>query len=108
MPGTVRITPGFASCHNFGAGAPAPFSELNQITKNSTVYNLSWAEPQAGSSTDYDLFLANSSFTAIDGQSTNTQNGNDDPSASTGDSSSEAGRAFDGDETWSTAVVRGC
>lgn len=55
VPGT-SVVMGYSSCHNFGAG---PSSVANQITKNSTIYSLHWAEPQGASFTDYDLFLVN-------------------------------------------------
>ncbi len=75
VPGT-SVVMGYSSCHNFGAG---PSSVADQITKNSTIYSLHWAEPQAASLTDYDVFLVNSAFTAIVASSTGAQTGTQDP-----------------------------
>ena len=75
VPGTAAIG-GYSSCHDFGAG---PSSVANQITKNSTIYTLHWAEPQGASLTDYDVFLVNSAFTAILASSTGAQTGTQDP-----------------------------
>ena len=51
----------------------------DQITKNSTIYTLHWAEPQGASFTDYDVFLVNSTFDTIVASSTGAQTGTQDP-----------------------------
>ena len=75
LPGTAVIND-YSSCHNFGAG---PSSVANQITNNSAIYTLQWAEPQGASSTDYDLFLVNPAFTSVVASSLGAQSGTQDP-----------------------------
>ena len=75
VPGAAAIIPSWASCHDFGGGAV-----INQLTQgSSSYYTLQWAEPQGGSSTDYDLFLVNAAFTDVLALSTTTQNGTQNP-----------------------------
>jgi hypothetical protein len=62
--------------HNFGtAGAPI---NGDVIISAGPVYNLTWSDPQGGSSNDYDLFLVSSGGT-VKAQSTNIQNGTQNP-----------------------------
>jgi len=76
VPG-AGVVKGYSSCHDFGAGPPS--SVADQITKNSTIYTLHWAEPQGASFTDYDVFLVNSTFDTIVASSTGAQTGTQDP-----------------------------
>ncbi|HWF06398.1 MAG TPA: hypothetical protein VHA06_22100, partial [Candidatus Angelobacter sp.] len=62
--------------HNFGTvGSPV---NGDIVTATGNVYNLAWAVPLGGSSNDYDLFLV-SSAGVIKAQSTNIQNGPQNP-----------------------------
>jgi Right handed beta helix region/Subtilase family/PKD-like domain len=70
------------------AGAPIPeagrlhhFGLLNydSITASGFATTLFWSDPLGGSTNDYDLFILNSTGTAVLGASTNTQNGTQDP-----------------------------
>ena len=63
----------YASCHDFGG------TTSNQITKNSSIFNLKWADPLGGSANDYDLFLFNSSLSTLLAAATGSQTGTQDP-----------------------------
>ncbi|MGA2046885.1 MAG: S8 family serine peptidase [Terracidiphilus sp.] len=61
--------------HNFGSGAG-----YDTITSpGDQVLTLFWSDPLGGSGNDYDLYLLNSTGTAILAASTNIQNGTQDP-----------------------------
>ncbi len=62
--------------HNFGT-VPTPVNG-DIITARGDAYTLNWSDPQGGSGNDYDLFLVTSTGT-IKAQSTNLQNGTQNP-----------------------------
>jgi hypothetical protein len=62
--------------HNFGTVATPVNGDI--ITAPGNVYTLNWADPQGASSNDYDLFVV-SSAGVIKAQSTNIQNGTQNP-----------------------------
>lgn len=74
---TINITSGGVTSthgmHSFGA------STRNIITATGSAYILTWADPQSGSSNDYDLLIVNSGFTTILGYSNSVQNGTQMP-----------------------------
>ena len=69
---------GIVSLSNFGTVAsPLPYDQLTSAA-SSGVW-LHWADPNAASSNDYDLFILNSAATTIKCMSTGVQNGTQDP-----------------------------
>jgi hypothetical protein len=62
--------------HNFGTVATPVNGDI--ITAAGNVYTLTWADPQGASGNDYDLFVV-SSAGVIKAQSTNIQNGTQNP-----------------------------
>jgi hypothetical protein len=65
------------SFHNFNAaGSPQNFDVLTAAT---SVIDLKWSDPLGGSSNDYDLFVLNSTGTAITAFSAAAQTGTQDP-----------------------------
>jgi hypothetical protein len=67
-PGTV---------HNFGtAGSPQNFDVL---TAAGSLISLKWSDPLGASTNDYDLFILNSTGTAVKGFSAGAQTGTQDP-----------------------------
>lgn len=64
--------------HNFGG------QNFNVILANGSLINLHWSDPLGASSNDYDLFILNSTGTAVLASSTNIQNGTQDPYEQTG------------------------
>ncbi len=71
--GTVALTGG--TVHSFGA--------TNYVTtlasNTSAVIYLFWANPNGGSTDDYDLYILNPGLTAVVGSSTNLQTGTQNP-----------------------------
>src|SRR5512135_3642873 len=57
------------------------------LTAGGFANTLHWSDPLGGSSNDYDLFLLNSTGTAVRASSTNVQNGTQDPFEITGSES---------------------
>ncbi|MGZ8845236.1 MAG: Calx-beta domain-containing protein [Pyrinomonadaceae bacterium] len=72
--GANALLPG-GTVNNFGGGTL--FDQVTQASGNPT--NLYWADPLGGSSNDYDLFVLNSTGTAVVSSSTNVQSGTQDP-----------------------------
>lgn len=65
------------SYHNFGtAASPQLFDTL---VAPSTFISLKWSDPLGASANDYDMFVLNSSGTAVKGFSAQTQDGTQDP-----------------------------
>ena len=61
--------------HDFGGG-----DVTNKVTVDAPIlFTLQWADPQGGSSNDYDLYLLNANGTRVVAASTDVQNGDDDP-----------------------------
>jgi len=60
--------------HNFGGG-----QTFDVLTGGTRRIDLKWSDPLAGSSNDYDLYLLNSTGTAVIASSTNVQSGTQDP-----------------------------
>ena len=60
--------------HDFGGG-----QTYDALTKATARIDLKWSDPLAGSSNDYDLYLLNSTGTAVVASSTNVQSGTQDP-----------------------------
>src|SRR5262249_41467833 len=56
----------------------------NLITRDTGPISLKWSDPLGGSANDYDLFILNSSLTAVLAASTSTQDGVEDPYESVG------------------------
>ncbi|HZV60407.1 MAG TPA: hypothetical protein VFF42_08690, partial [Candidatus Eremiobacteraceae bacterium] len=72
--GANALTPG-GTVNNFGGG-----TLFDTITSSSgAAINLYWADPLGASANDYDLFVLNSTGTAVIAASTNVQNGTQDP-----------------------------
>src|SRR5438552_2761679 len=57
----------------------AAVSQYDRITASGGPLNLHWADPLGGASNDYDLFVLNSTGTAVIASSTNIQSGTQDP-----------------------------
>jgi hypothetical protein len=72
--GPNALLPG-GTVNNFGGGTL--FDQVTQASGN--VANLYWADPLGASSNDYDLFVLNSTSTAVVASSTNVQSGTQDP-----------------------------
>jgi subtilisin family serine protease len=65
--------------HNFGtAGSPQNYNTNIQAGGNITL-TLKWADPQGGSTNDYDIFVLNSTGTTLKAFSAAIQNGTQDP-----------------------------
>ncbi len=62
--------------HDFDPSAA--ISQFDTITASGGVVNLHWSDPLGGSGNDYDLFVLNSTGTAVVASSTNVQNGTQD------------------------------
>jgi len=60
--------------HDFGDG-----TSLNTITANTSLITLQWADPQGRSANDYDLYLLNAARDTVIAQSSEIQDGDDDP-----------------------------
>jgi hypothetical protein len=74
--------------NNFGGGTL--FDSVVQASGNPT--NLYWADPLGGSNNDYDLFVLNSTGTAVVQSSTNVQSGTQDPFEQIGATAAAANR----------------
>ena len=77
--GALALLPG-GHVHDFGGGVVS--NRLNSIGAggNSRLpVSLKWSDPLGGSNNDYDLFILNSTLTAVIASSTNVQNGSQDP-----------------------------
>jgi hypothetical protein len=72
--GPNALLPG-GTVNNFGGGTL--FNAVIEASGNST--NLYWADPLGASSNDYDLFVLNTTGTAVVSSSTNVQSGTQDP-----------------------------
>lgn len=69
---------GLVALNNFGTVAsPLPFDQLTSAA-SSGVW-LHWADPNAASSNDYDLFILNSAATTVKCMSVDVQDGTEDP-----------------------------
>lgn len=64
---------GTGNFHNFGG------QNFDVVTVNGAGATLHWSDPLGGSANDYDMFLLNSTGTAVLTSSTNVQNGTQDP-----------------------------
>ncbi len=65
--------PGTGNLHNFGG------QNFDVLNANSGVVSLKWSDPLGASANDYDLFILNSTGTAIVAFSATVQNGTQDP-----------------------------
>src|SRR6266705_913029 len=74
--GTLSAVPG-GKVHDFDPTAAV--SQYDSITASGGPLNLHWADPLGGASNDYDLFVLNSTGTAVIASSTNIQSGTQDP-----------------------------
>src|SRR6266852_5732250 len=74
--GTLSLVPG-GKVHDFDPTAAV--SQYDTITASGGPLNLHWADPLGGASNDYDLFVLNSTGTAVVASSTNIQSGTQDP-----------------------------
>ena len=74
--GALGLTPG-GVVHDFDPTAAV--SQFDTITSSGGPLNLHWSDPLGGSSNDYDLFVLNSTSTAVIASSTNIQSGTQDP-----------------------------
>jgi hypothetical protein len=63
--------------HDFDPSAAVV--QYDTVTASGGVVNLHWSDPLGGSGNDYDLFVLNSTGTAVVASSTNVQNGTQDP-----------------------------
>jgi hypothetical protein len=74
IPGNVRV----GTVHDFDPGTTVQQSTI--VTgASSRVASLYWADPLGGSTNDYDLFVLNSTSTAVVLSGTTTQSGSQDP-----------------------------
>lgn len=71
--GSLKLITG-GTVHDFGSG-----NLSIESTANSTALTLFWSDKFGKSTNDYDLFILNSSMTAVLRASTDVQNGDDDP-----------------------------
>jgi hypothetical protein len=69
--------PGSGTLHDFDPGAGD--TTFDTVTSNGGPTALFWSDPLGGSANDYDLFVLNSSGSAVVASSTNVQNGTQDP-----------------------------
>src|SRR6266852_6373263 len=74
--GTLSLVPG-GKVHDFDPTAAV--SQYDTVTASGGPLNLHWADPLGGASNDYDLFVLNSTGTAVIASSTNIQSGTQDP-----------------------------
>jgi hypothetical protein len=74
--GSLSLVPG-GKVHDFDPTAAV--SQYDTITASGGPLNLHWADPLGGASNDYDLFVLNSTGTAVIASSTNIQSGTQDP-----------------------------
>src|SRR5215813_5941490 len=63
--------------HNFGT-VPSP-QNFDVLTATSSFISLKWSDPLGASTNDYDLFILDSTGTAVKGFSVNSQTGTQDP-----------------------------
>ena len=77
--GTPAVLAGGGLAHNFGDGG-----QSDQATQAGVVVTLNWSDPLGASGNDYDLYILDSGLTTIFDASTDTQDGDDDPSEITG------------------------
>ena len=70
---------GTGNVHDFGGG-----QAYDVLTAGGFGITLHWSDPLGGSANDYDLFLLNSTGTAVRASSTNVQDGTQDPFEITG------------------------
>ena len=82
------VLAGKGTLHNFGTAASP--QNYDVLTGSTTVISLKWSDPLGASTNDYDLYLLNSTGTAIIAASTTTQNGSQDPYEAVGTSTSFA------------------
>ena len=75
--GTLALVPG-GNLHDFDPTAGVQQFDLIQTGSGNPV-NLYWSDPLGGSANDYDLFILNSTSTAVLASSTNVQSGTQDP-----------------------------
>jgi uncharacterized repeat protein (TIGR01451 family) len=77
--GTLALLPG-GHVHDFGGGAISdPLTRIGGGGGNRFPVTLKWSDPLGGSGNDYDLFILNSTLTAVIAFSTNVQNGSQNP-----------------------------
>src|SRR5258708_12517281 len=74
--GTLSLVP-VGRAHDFDPTAAV--SQYDTITASGGPLNLHWADPLGGASNDYDLFVLNSSGTAVLASSPNIPSGTPDP-----------------------------
>jgi subtilisin-like proprotein convertase family protein len=72
--GTLALLPG-GTVHDFGSGNIS--NRVERASPNAAA--LYWSDPLGTSGNDYDLFILNSSLTAVVDASTDVQDGDDDP-----------------------------
>jgi len=85
--GSLAIIPG-GTVHNFGGAAVS-----DQMT-NTTTFTLKWNDPLGGSNNDYDIYILNSTGTAVVAALTNVQNGTQDPFEGASFSAAQTGLRF--------------
>src|SRR5438132_1575464 len=74
--GALSLVPG-GRVHNFDPSSAV--TQFDTITASGFLTNLHWSDPLGGSGNDYDLFVLNSTGTAVVASSTNIQSGSQDP-----------------------------
>lgn len=79
--GALAIVPG-GNVHDFGG---AVLFDAITLTASGPI-NLHWSDPLGGSTNDYDLYVLNSTGTAVVASSTNVQSGTQDPYEQVGSS----------------------
>jgi len=71
--GSNALLPGY-TLHDFGGG-----QAFDRLLTTTGAIDLNWSDPFGGSANDYDLFLLNSTGTAVIAASTDTQSGTGNP-----------------------------
>src|SRR5277367_2511563 len=75
--GAIAATGETGLVHNFGS--PATPQSFNVMTATTTFLSLKWSDPLGASTDDYDLFILNSTGTAVKAFSAGRQTGTQDP-----------------------------
>lgn len=74
---SIPVLPGAGIIHSFGGGNIS--NQLTTAASNGAGTGLKWSDPLGGSSNDYDLYVLNSTLTAVIDASTDFQTGTQNP-----------------------------
>ncbi len=76
--GTLGLVAG-GNVHDFDSTAAVAQYDAITVANSGSPINLHWSDPLGGSNNDYDLFVLNTTGTAVAASSTDIQNGTQDP-----------------------------